>query len=210
MKKLIVANQINGSSRSHSGYRYITKHGLGPGMIPKDVDILDWEDLDNWKTAIIIDRPLTKDELEYYDIYPEYIQECETTDIVEDENKVYSTIAVVDESSCKPGRCTYRLKDKPTVQYTLTYHVDDETDDVRGQVVRVTPYDDADYYWAKFSGDGRVKLIQNGRIKSNGYLGEYDPEWYENIDEWFEDTVQEIISMLEEYNSSIKPKMIHN
>lgn len=55
-------------------YRYVTKHGLGPGMMPKDVTLIRSEDLDNYKTAIYIDRPLSKEELDYYDIYPEWIQ----------------------------------------------------------------------------------------------------------------------------------------
>ena len=55
-------------------YRYVTKHGLGPGMMPKDVTLIRSEDLDNYKTAVYIDRPLSKEELDYYDIYPEWIQ----------------------------------------------------------------------------------------------------------------------------------------
>ena len=59
-------------------YRYITKHGVGPGTLPKDVELLNWEDLPNYKTAIYLDRPLTVKELEYYDIYPEWIQESKS------------------------------------------------------------------------------------------------------------------------------------
>lgn len=55
-------------------YRYITKHGIGPGTLPKDVKLVKWEDLDNYYTAIWTDRFLTTKELEDYDIFPEYIQ----------------------------------------------------------------------------------------------------------------------------------------
>ena len=61
----------------HSPYRYLTKHGLGPGTLPKDVKLVKWEDLDNYYTAIWTDRFLTTDELKKYDIYPEYIQSPE-------------------------------------------------------------------------------------------------------------------------------------
>lgn len=57
------------------GYRYITKHGLGPGTLPKDCELLKFEDLPNFKTAIWLDRFLTDEELKKYDIYPEHIQE---------------------------------------------------------------------------------------------------------------------------------------
>lgn len=59
------------------GYRYLTKHGIGPGTLPKDVTLLKVEDLPNYFTAIYLDRFLTKDELDYYDIYPEWIQKEE-------------------------------------------------------------------------------------------------------------------------------------
>ena len=66
--------------KKHGPYRYITKHGIGPGTLPKDVNLVKWEDLDNYKTAIWTDRFLTTKELEDYDIYPENIQEGYSSD----------------------------------------------------------------------------------------------------------------------------------
>lgn len=66
MKKYVKAN-----TASDDGYLYFTKHGLGPGTLPKDVHIIDTQDLDNYITAIWLDRFLTTDELKQYDIYPE-------------------------------------------------------------------------------------------------------------------------------------------
>lgn len=51
-----------------NGYLYILKHGLGGGVLPRDVEILKTVDLDNGFTAIWIDRPLERDELDEYDI----------------------------------------------------------------------------------------------------------------------------------------------
>lgn len=62
---------------AHGPYRYITKHGIGPGTLPKDVNLVKWEDLDNYYTAIWTDRFLTTQELKDYDIYPENIQNIE-------------------------------------------------------------------------------------------------------------------------------------
>lgn len=47
---------------------YYTKHGLGPGTIPKDVNILDVKEDDNWGTYIKLDKVLTTDELNYYEL----------------------------------------------------------------------------------------------------------------------------------------------
>ena len=52
-------------------YLYLTKHGIGPGTLPKDVKLCKVKDLPNYYTAIWLDRPLSTDELKYYDIYPE-------------------------------------------------------------------------------------------------------------------------------------------
>ena len=40
-------------------------------MLPRDVKIVDWYDVNNNITIIYVDRALTTDELSYYDIYPE-------------------------------------------------------------------------------------------------------------------------------------------
>lgn len=60
-------NKIN-ESLNDKKYVYILRHGFGPGTVPKTVDIIDFEDLDNGKTKVWLDRPLTKEELDYYDI----------------------------------------------------------------------------------------------------------------------------------------------
>lgn len=75
---------------AHGPYRYITKHGIGPGTLPKDVNLVKWEDLDNYRTAIWTDRFLTTQELEDYDIYPETIQECKQSvfeSLTDDDNE---------------------------------------------------------------------------------------------------------------------------
>ena len=48
-------------------YWYLTKHGLGPGMMPGDVHLLDVVE-DGWDTYILLDKMLTTDELNYFDI----------------------------------------------------------------------------------------------------------------------------------------------
>ena len=52
-------------------YIYFTKHGVGPGMLPRNVKVIDWYDVNNYITLIYTDRFLTTDELTEFDIYPE-------------------------------------------------------------------------------------------------------------------------------------------
>lgn len=72
MKPVNILNKLKESSE----YRYVTTHGTGPGTLPKDVNLIKSEDINsNGRVAIYVDRPLTKEELEKYDIKPEWIQE---------------------------------------------------------------------------------------------------------------------------------------
>ena len=66
----ITANKRNVKANK-SSYLYFTKHGIGPGTLPKDAKLLDWRDIDDNITAIWLNRFLTTAELKEYDIYPE-------------------------------------------------------------------------------------------------------------------------------------------
>lgn len=72
--KCINCSALEDKRNPNNPYRYVTKHGLGPGTLPKDVKLMDWEELDDYRTAIYLDRPLSSKELNEYDIYPESIQ----------------------------------------------------------------------------------------------------------------------------------------
>lgn len=50
-----------------SEYMYVLKHGFGPGTIPRDVNVLDTDEVNGY-TVIWVDRPFTREELDYYDI----------------------------------------------------------------------------------------------------------------------------------------------
>lgn len=66
------------------GYRYIATHAIGPGTLPDGVEVFKTEDIEGGKIAMYISRPLTSEELNKYDIKPEWVQECDKT-IKEDE-----------------------------------------------------------------------------------------------------------------------------
>lgn len=70
-------------------YWYLTKHGLGPGMMPQGVHLLDTVE-DGWDTYILLDRMLTTEELNRYDIKektpPEELMACDdVTASIDDE-----------------------------------------------------------------------------------------------------------------------------
>ena len=53
----------------HKGpFWYYSKHGMGPGTIPKDVNVVDWYEDDNYNTWIALDGVLTTQELREYDL----------------------------------------------------------------------------------------------------------------------------------------------
>ena len=52
--------------------KYVLKHGLGPGTIPKGVEVIDIEDhpTNYWKQIATFNRDLTEDELKEFEIIP--------------------------------------------------------------------------------------------------------------------------------------------
>ncbi len=61
-------DNVPGYKAPESGYLYIFKHGIGPGTLPKDVEIIKTKDLPNYYTAVWLSDFLTTDELKKYDI----------------------------------------------------------------------------------------------------------------------------------------------
>ncbi|MDR2571812.1 MAG: hypothetical protein LBD23_16160 [Oscillospiraceae bacterium] len=65
-------------------YKYITTHGIGPATLPKDINLMKSEDLPNYKTAIHLNRPLTDEEQNYFDIRSGLISQDDDEDVVTD------------------------------------------------------------------------------------------------------------------------------
>lgn len=66
-------------------YWYYSRHGMGPGTIPRDVTVLDWYE-EGYKTWMLLDKMLTTQELNDYDLKEEFPPEGAIThngDIVE-------------------------------------------------------------------------------------------------------------------------------
>lgn len=53
----------------HKGpFWYYSKHGMGPGTIPPDVNVVDWYEDDDYNTWVALDNVLTTQELKDYDL----------------------------------------------------------------------------------------------------------------------------------------------
>lgn len=61
-------DNVPGYKAPEGGYLYIFKHGIGPGTLPSDVEIIKTKDLPNGYTAVWLSDFLTTDELKKYDI----------------------------------------------------------------------------------------------------------------------------------------------
>lgn len=83
----------------HDGYLYLTKHGIGPGALPRRITLLDSKELSPYITAIWVDKYLTTKELDDYDIYPE----TEIDEVLQknglEESAIYSATAAYEDSA---------------------------------------------------------------------------------------------------------------
>lgn len=81
---------------------------------------------------------------------------------------------------------------------------------IYGQLRKIAPYDDADYVWARIHRNGLVEFIKEGKIIDKEQLWSYEEEDYENVDEYFDEVIDNLILDLEEYNKKIGSRMMYN
>lgn len=64
-----VSNKKNEALEKEDGpFWYFTKHGMGPGMLPKGVNVVDTKEDDNFGTYIALDKVLSTQELKDYEL----------------------------------------------------------------------------------------------------------------------------------------------
>lgn len=201
---------------SKNGYLYFTKHGVGPGTLPKDVKLLDWRDVDDNVTAIWLDRFLTTKELKEYDIYPE----------TSDHHKAYSkklnsciiTASTPDNSYQHYYAYDYKGKYRFSIHYDDVSDVEDpETSfyQFRASVSLIKPYDDADYAWARIE-KGSISYVRKGKLIKKEYYfmfndyGTDEDELYEDANDWMNDVINKACDTLIDLNQNVEPVIIHN
>lgn len=60
--------RISYNRYANDGFKYVLKHGIGPGTIPSDVGIIRTQCWDNGLSFIWADRVLSGEELKKFDI----------------------------------------------------------------------------------------------------------------------------------------------
>lgn len=81
-------------------------------------------------------------------------------------------------------------------------------DDFEFQISRLSLYDDAEYAWCSGS-QGKVRIYRNNKLIGTSLYMDSDDMGVENY-EWCDEVIFQCITMLEKYNHSIEPKIIHN
>ena len=79
--------------------------------------------------------------------------------------------------------------------------------DFRATVSMISPYDDADYFWASIE-KGTIKYIKDQKVVSKDFYFNADDAGIEN-DEWCEDIIMLAASRLASKNSNIQPRMVY-
>ena len=105
---------VESATKTGLEYWYYSRHGMGPGTIPKGVQVLDWYE-EGYKTWMLLDQVLHTDELNYYDLKEEtppagsvthngtVIESCsqvtasEATKVAEDDNSIEYVVASDDD-----------------------------------------------------------------------------------------------------------------
>lgn len=104
----------------------------------------------------------------------------------------------------------YRIEKPSLKDYYFSGQVDEATGRIWGDVTKLSPYDDADYYWAKIEGNGLIKFIYNGKVKDKMQTHSYEEEEYDSVNDYFNDIIESAAEELANLNKDIKPRMMYN
>lgn len=198
-KRIVKKSAKLNENYGHDGYMYITKHGLGPGTLPKDAHLLKWKDLPHYMTAIWLDRFLTTDELKQYDIYPEtqIRRVMDMYDITEDD--------IMGESvKAKRKTGSKALKEELS-------DIKQEWEDFLSRGGNnVIEFDDGDYVF--FGVDFDKGTIYAGSATNTGIIREYEINLDSdlNLDENIAELYDEICREKEQVDESVKIKRKSN
>lgn len=172
------------------GYWYTLKHGYGPGTLPKNVHVLTVTD-DGWDTIVELDRELTPDELDYYDIRSS--RKIGTTAVKASRESQYKTFQI--------GSQKFSVDYEDSI---LDFNAP------KFQMSEIHPYDDAEYTWANHTGNNIVVFYRNGKKVDQMTLWDFDKYEDESYDEYFHQILNAVGEELLDLNRDVKPVMVHN
>ena len=153
MKPININKKINESSQFESkrvpeneieekGYQYFSTHGVGPSTLPSDVNVKELDiKLPNGWVTFKTDRPLSDDEIKYYDIQPDTNNSDLKKKFKLDESYNYTTYSVVvgwngligveneyNIGARSRGDAVYHAIDEPGAEAEQDLSVEDITD----------------------------------------------------------------------------------
>lgn len=104
----------------------------------------------------------------------------------------------------------YKLEKPSLRNYVFSGKIDHVRNLMFGQVTKIAPYDDAEYYWAKVHGNGLIEFIYNGKIKDKMQMNSYDEDDYESVDDYYNDIIESAAEELKNFNKDIRPRMMYD
>ena len=105
----------------------------------------------------------------------------------------------------------YWKLEKPSLRnYRFSGQVDYKRGFMWGDIQKIAPYDDADYWWARVNGNGLIEFIYDGKVQDKMQMHSYEEEDYEDINDYFNDVIESAAEELKNINKDIKPRMMYN
>lgn len=95
-------------------------------------------------------------------------------------------------------------------RYFVKGDEDKATGRIWAYITKIAPYDDAEYVWAKISGNGYTEFIRDGKKIDGMQFHSYEEDEYETVEEYFDDVIDSIIVELIRFNRDIEPRMMYN
>jgi len=97
----------------------------------------------------------------------------------------------------------------PNIRY-MCHIGNDNSPNFIASLSKISPYDDADYVWARIYENKKVEFIKSGKVIDSMQLHYYEEEDYESLQEYIEDCLDIIVLELHGFNKNIKPVMVYN
>lgn len=190
---------VPGYNPPKGGYLYIFKHGIGPGTLPSDVEIIKTKDLPNYYTAVWLSDFLTTDELKKYDIPDEtrineilgrigYCQKdgdvvpCEDVEACGDIKSSTKPRYMADMVSASSSDSAYDENDEPYRYHVAGYYSVDSNGHPYGlaESLYTNDFDEALETAHTYCGNGDYVEFTN---QITGMSLDYDPDdWNEAIE----------------------------
>lgn len=140
-------------------YWYFTTHGIGPGTIPKDLNVLETREGQNdkgtWGTYICLDGVLNTDELNYYDLRELAPQDITSAEEIEDDipfddgpkpGHILWNISWWDQRGHQCGESLELPKDEKYPGIAIERYLMDEYGDEYGGIAGFMGFDDEGNY----------------------------------------------------------------